>query len=119
MKLTEAQWEVMNVLWSGESFSLIEIEKALKGVTGWSKNTVYTYLVRMEAKGFVSIDKNSDKPYRAAINKDECVKNERQDLLKRVYRGKAGDLISAFIKESDISKDEINQLRQLLDEMEV
>lgn len=119
MKLTDAQWEVMDVLWSGECFSLIEIEKALKSITGWSKNTVYTYLVRMEAKGMVTIDKQSDKPYRAAISKAACEKEERQSILHRVYKGKTGDLICAFIKDSDITKEEIAQLRQLLDEMEV
>lgn len=119
MKLTDAQLEVMNVLWSGECFSLIEIEKALKDITGWSKNTVYTYLVRMEAKGYVRIDKNSDHPYRAAISRDIIAKEERQTILQRIYKGNTSELISAFIKDSDISKKELQQLRELLDEMEV
>lgn len=119
MQLTDAQWEVMNVLWKKDCFSLKEIEDELKPITGWSKNTVYTYLVRMEAKGIIKINKNTEKPYQAALSKDECVKKENKAFLKRVYKGKTSDLISAFLKEEKISKKEIEELRHLLDEMEV
>ena len=51
MKLSEAEWSVMEVLWKGESFALKNIAATLKELNGWSKNTVFTYLNRMEAKG--------------------------------------------------------------------
>jgi BlaI family penicillinase repressor len=36
-----------------------------------------------------------------------------------VYGGATGDLIAAFLKESPISKDEVERLRSMLDDMEV
>lgn len=42
MKLTEAEWSVLEILWSGDRFSLGEITAALQPVNGWSKNTVHT-----------------------------------------------------------------------------
>ena len=48
MKLTDAEWSVLEILWSGERFSLKEIQ-----ANGWNKNTVHTYLTRMEKKGLV------------------------------------------------------------------
>ena len=119
MKLTDAEWSVLDVLWSGERFSLGELTTALKPVQGWSKNTVYTYLKRMEDKGLVAIDHGQEKPYAAAVSRDACARNARQDLLTRVYGGAAGDLIAAFLKESRISPQEAERLRHLLDEMEV
>lgn len=119
MKLTEAQWAVMEVLWSGECFSLKEITERLKPINGWSKNTVFTYLTRMAEKGMVTIDRGSDKPYRAALTREACAREERSDLLKRVYGGAAGDLIAAFIKESSISPKEVQRLKKLLEDMEV
>ncbi len=119
MKLSEAEWSVLEILWEGESFALGEITKALKEVNGWSKNTVHTYLTRMEGKGLVAIDRESDKPYSAAVTREECAKRERGELLNKVYRGAAGSLIAAFLKESEISREEIEKLRGLLDEMEV
>ena len=62
MKLTEAEWAVMEALWAGESFSLGELTRALYPGQGWSKNTVHTYLKRMEAKGLVKIERSSPPP---------------------------------------------------------
>ena len=119
MKLTEAEWDVLNILWSGDSFSLKEITTALQEINGWNKNTVYTYLTRMEGKGLVTIDRTQAKPYSAAVSKEECARQERDELLTKVYGGATGDLIAAFLKESKISQNEIARLRSMLDDMEV
>ena len=118
-KLSQSEWLVMDVLWSGDSFLLGEIVDKLYEDTRWSRNTVHTYLTRMEKKGIVSIDRGSDKPYSAAITREECAREERQELLNKVYSGATGDLISAFLKESKISKKEIERLKKLLEDMEV
>ena len=119
MKLTEAEWDVLNILWTNESFTLKEITTALQDVNGWNKNTVYTYLTRMENKGLVAIDRSQSKPYSAAVSKEFCAKKERSELLDKVYGGAAGDLIAAFLKETSISLEERAKLKKMLDEMEV
>lgn len=119
MKLTEAEWAVMEILWSGERFSLSEAVAALKPVKGWNKNTVFTYLTRMEHKGLVAIDRSHARPYAAAVTREDCAREERDDLLARVYGGATGDLIAAFLRESSISKEEVERLRKMLDDMEV
>jgi len=119
MKITEAEWSVLEVLWSRDKFSLGEITNDLMPVKKWSRNTVHTYLTRMERKGLVKIDKSSSEPYSAGVTKEACAKEERQELLDKVYGGSAGSLITAFLKESNISKEEVDKLRKLLDEMEV
>ena len=119
MKLSDAEWSVLNILWSGSHFSLKEITTALQEVNGWNKNTVHTYLTRMEKKGLVSIERSLDKPYSAAVTKEFCARNERTELLDKVYGGATGDLIAAFLKESTISTEERNRLKKMLDDMEV
>ncbi|MBR4098760.1 MAG: BlaI/MecI/CopY family transcriptional regulator [Clostridium sp.] len=119
MKLTEAEWSVLEILWSGDRFSLGEITAALQPVNGWSKNTVHTYLTRMEKKGLVSIERTRHRPYAALVTRENCARQERDELLNKVYSGAAGDLIAAFLKESKISSQEVTRLRSLLDEMEV
>ena len=128
-RLSDAELNVMNVLWDMgltvpiENFAeltLGEIVDALKPVTGWSRNTVHTYLTRMEHKGLVAINRTGE-PHRygAAVSREDCARKERSNLLNNVYGGAAGDLIAAFLKESKISEEERDRLRQLLDEMEV
>lgn len=119
MKLTDAEWALFEVLWSGERFALGEITKALEPTLGWTRNTVYTYLVRMEKQGMIEIDRSHAKPYRALIDREDCAREERDSLLKRVYGGATGDLIAAFLKETKLDKEEATRLRKLLDEMEV
>lgn len=119
MKLTESEWDVMDVLWSGDRFSLGEVTSALEPVNGWSKNTVYTYLTRMKKKGLVDINRSHIRPYSAAVSRDECAQQERNELLSKVYGGAAGDMIAAFLKESSISHEEKERLQKLLDDMEV
>ena len=119
MKVTEAEWTVLEILWGGECFSLKEVAEPLQQSNGWSKNTVHTYLTRMEQKGLVAIDKTHRKPYAAAVTREQCARRERDELLTKVYGGRTGDLVAAFLKETKISQSEVERLRKLLDEMEV
>ncbi len=119
MKLSESEWSVLEILWSGTGFSLKEITSALQPINKWNKNTVYTYLTRMESKGLVAIDRTQSKPYSASISREECERNERNELLNKVYGGVTSHLIAAFLKESKISKQECERLKQMLDNMEV
>ncbi len=119
MKITEAEWSLLKVLWSGERFSLKEITNALAPVYGWSKKTVFTYLTRMEAKGLITIDRSQSRPYAAAVSYETCAREEREELRRKVYEGATGNMIAAFLKESSISQEEIDCLRKLLDDMEV
>ncbi len=119
MKLTDAEWSVLNVLWEAPRLSLKEITEALKPVQGWSNKTVFTYLARMEGKGLVAIDRSHTRPYSAAVSREACARQERDELCAKVYHGAAGDMIAAFLKESTISQKEIRRLKQLLEDMEV
>jgi len=119
-RLTDAEWTVLDVLWRGGSQSLGPIVEQLKTSTSWSRNTVHTYLTRMEGKGLVTIDRTRDPHlYSAAVTRDSCAARERRTLLDKVYGGSAGDLVAAFLKEEALSPQERERLRRLLDEMEV
>lgn len=120
MKLSDREWTVLDALWETDGAELGAIVNILLPDTGWNRNTVLTYLTRMESKGLVSIDKGvSPHLYRATLDRESCRKKERKSFLHRVYSGSAGDLIAAFLKEETISAEERDKLRKLLDEMEV
>lgn len=119
---TDAEWAVLDVLWAAGAAgaALGEVLDALRPVTGWSRNTVHTYLTRMENKGLVRIDRAAEPHrYHAAVTREQCAREARQGFLRTVYGGAAGDLVAAFLKENALSPAERDRLRQLLDEMEV
>ena len=118
--LSDREWTVLTALWSSGGSALGELTEALRPETGWSRNTVLTYLTRMEAKGLVSINKEGyPRLYRAALSREDCQAQARDVFLQNVYRGATGDLVAAFLKEKPISAQEREALRRLLDEMEV
>ena len=120
MNLSDREWTVLNALWESGGGDLGTLVTMLRPHTAWSRNTVLTYLTRMEGKGLVSIDKSVNPHiYRAIPDRERCQQSERRSFLQRVYRGSAGDLIAAFLKEEPISQEQREQLRKLLDEMEV
>lgn len=120
MKLSDAEWIVMEVLWTKEFMMLGEIVEHLQSQTKWSRTTVHTYLTRMEKKGLVYINRDVDPHlYSAKKSKEDCSKQERQNLLNKVYQGSVSDLVVAFLKESKISSQEKERLSKLIDEMEV
>ena len=105
MKLSDREWTVLGVLWDSGGAALGEVTRALELETGWSRNTVLTYLTRMAA--------------RAALSREDCRAQARDSFLRSVYRGATGDLVAAFLKEKPISGEEREALRRLLEEMEV
>ncbi|MBQ8800471.1 MAG: BlaI/MecI/CopY family transcriptional regulator [Lachnospiraceae bacterium] len=120
MKLSEREWTVLNALWKTGGAELGILVNELYAETGWNRNTVLTYLTRMEAKELVRIDKSTTPhTYHATLDRESCQKKERHSFLNRVYSGSTGDLIAAFLKEEPISREEKERLRKLLDDMEV
>ncbi len=120
MKLSEREWTVLSALWETGGAELGTLVGVLYPETGWSRNTVLTYLTRMEAKGLVSIEKEKyPHVYRAVPDRESCRQSEMKSFLSRVYSGKAGDLVAAFLKEEHLSKEEVDRLRAMLDDMEV
>lgn len=120
MKISDCEWTILNALWDNDGAELGTVVSCVSNDKNWSKNTVHTYLTRMEKKGLVRIDKETTRhKYYALIDKESFRKKERKNFLSRVYSGATGDLIAAFLKEEPISKEEREELRKILDNMEV
>ena len=119
-KLSEREWMVLDKLWESGGAALGELVQALYPETGWSRNTVLTYLMRMEAKGMILVSTEGyPRRYLAALSREECQSQARDNFLKQVYKGSTKDLVTAFLKEKPITEKERDELRRLLDEMEV
>ena len=119
-KLSDSEWLVLEALWQNENMLLGDIVDNLYAQTKWSRNTVHTYLTRMEKKELVNIDRDTE-PHRYSykVTRDDCSRSERQQLLNKVYGGSVGDLVAAFLKDSKITAEEKAKLNKLLDDMEV
>ena len=112
-KITESEWQLMELVWQGIVTQPGMMEQLGKK---WNKNTVHTFLTRLCAKGYLEVDKEcSPHVYRAIVCREECERQERQSFLQRVYRGSVGSMVASFVKDSQLSEQEVEELRKLLD----
>ena len=112
-KITESEWQLMELVWQGIVTQPRMMEQLGKK---WNKNTVHTFLTRLCTKGYLEVDKEcSPHVYRAIVCREECERQERQSFLQRVYRGSVGSMVASFVKDSQLSEQEVEELRKLLD----
>lgn len=115
MKLSDNDYEIMNILWDEGEVTALEIASRLAEKKSWKKPTVYTLIDRLIKKGAIE---RSEPDYvcKALINKDEVRTSETAGLLEKLYNGSAKLLVSGFIKEKQLSAKELEELRKLIDE---
>jgi predicted transcriptional regulator len=110
--LTKAEEQVMQALWkTGPAFvkDLIDILPEPKP----HYNTVSTLIKILQDKGFVDY-KAYGKSYQyfALISKEEYSRNTMQHFVKGYFSGSFSDMVSFFVKEKEISVNELEQLLQ-------
>ena len=118
--VSEAELEVLKVLWEHSSGTVREINAILSEQgRRWAYTTVQTLLQRLESKGHVQSDKNGPAHvYRAVVSRDELLSRRLRELADQFCDGTASPLLLALVGDSRLTADEIKQLRQLLDQLE-
>lgn len=113
--LTYAEWTVMSVLWGSEPMPLSGVIKAMGDKMDWSYRTYATYLNKLCEKGFVGFKAlGRDKFYYAIIQKDQCIKAESKNIIEKVGRNGAKQLLVCLAEESGLSKKDHEELQDLL-----
>lgn len=116
--ISESEWTVMKVVWDAPPKSLQEILSSLKD-TAWSTTTIQTYLARLVKKGALTTQRQGKGYlYFPAVSEKECQLAESRSFLGRVYNGSLSRMVSGFVKSGNLSKEELEALRQLLEEQE-
>lgn len=115
-KISDAEWKIMNILWDDQPKTMMELTRALYEDTGWSKHTVITYLKRMEEKNLIYyVQGEKAKLYYANIEKSEAILQENNSLLKKIFKGNAGLMISTMLEYNEMTDEEIQQLIEILE----
>lgn len=113
-KLYDSEAKVMEIIWDKGSLSAKEISLIAADSIGWNKNTTYTVIKKLEAKGFIQ---RSDPGFICTplISRTEMQKAEAKSLLSRVFGGSRKALFSALLEDERLSENEISELRKLID----
>ena len=114
-QISEAEFEVMKVIWKHAPISTNEITDRLTQTTKWSPKTIQTLIKRLVTKGALSYEKQSRVfVYTPLIEEREYIGQESHSFLERYYNGDITAMLSAYIEDDKLSESEIDALRSLL-----
>ena len=115
VKVTNSEWYVMNCLWEKRMLSLMQLVPLLKESAGWSKSTSATMVRRMTEKELIGYEENGKTKYFfPKVDKQDVVVQETRDFLQRIYDGSVGMMMSALVRQDDLSAEDIQELQEIL-----
>lgn len=118
--ITETEWLVMRQLWEKSPLSAAEIVNRVQTEKPLVATTVKTLLRRLIAKDAVgySVDKKNSKLYYyyPLVTEESCATKQRKHFVSLYYNGSFKNMVAAFMGDNDLSHEELEGLRQLLDE---
>ena len=116
--VSPAEWQVMEVLWQ-EPHTLMELVRILADTEGWVKSTVTTLVRRLEQKGVIGYEaEGRTKTFRPIVTREEVVAQQSESLLKRAYNGSLGLFLSTMVRQNDLTREDIDELRAILHKAE-
>jgi len=116
-KISDAEWHVMKVIWKNPYCTASEVIKALEGYKEWKPKTVKTLIRRLVEKQVLGYEVSGrEYKYYSLINEQECIKSESNSFLQRIYRGSIKALLLNYIEDNNLSKEDIEELSNLLKE---
>lgn len=114
-QISEAEFEVMKIIWKYAPISTNEITERLTKTTSWSPKTIQTLIKRLVTKGVLSYEKQSRVfVYTPLVKENEYIGQESNSFLERFYNGDITAMLSAYIENDRLSEAEIDTLRSLL-----
>jgi BlaI family penicillinase repressor len=118
-KPTTSELEILRVLWTRGPSTVREVHDSLQETRAMGYTSVLKFLQIMTAKG--SVRRNETQRahvYEACVPAEQTKRQLAGDVLQRVFEGSASQLMMHALAGRRASREEIDELRRLLDEYE-
>jgi BlaI family transcriptional regulator, penicillinase repressor len=116
---TEVEMQILRILWELGPSPVREIHRRLNAAKGTNYSTTVKMLAVMLQKGLVKRDEKAQPHvYRPALTRAKTGKRLLDDLIEKVYEGSAMSLVLQALSSGQATKDELDEVRRLLDQME-
>ncbi|MGX4685630.1 CopY/TcrY family copper transport repressor [Vagococcus sp. JNUCC 83] len=113
--ITEAEWEIMKVVWSNDEVTSRQVLDILSDKMGWSMSTIKTLLARLVEKNYLKTTKNGNQfIYAPKINEEDAINNLLTADLNKLCQKKKGKMIYQLIDKEELTIDDVTQLITLL-----
>lgn len=116
-QISEAEYEVMKVVWKYEPISTPEVVEKVSKEKPWKPNTIQTMLARLVRKKALQAKKDGRVyVYQSLIEQYEYVEKKSKMFLKQFFDGTLNEMVLNFIENDQLSEKEISELRKILTE---
>ena len=114
-KVFESEYRFCLILWENEPINSTKLAKLCNEKLGWSRTTTYTVIRRLSERGVV---KNENATVTSLVSKDEVQAAEIDELVEKTYEGSTPAFLAAFTRRKKLSREEVAEIRKMLDQYE-
>ena len=114
-KIFESEYRFCLLLWDNEPINSTKLAALCKEQLGWSKATTYTVIRRLAERGVL---KNENTIVTALISKEEAQKSRLEEMVEETFEGSMPAFIAAFSRSKKLTRQEVDQLKALIDSYE-
>jgi len=116
MKLTEAEWQIMNALWQKHPATARNIMERLDRRVNWAYTTIKTLLTRLVEKKAVSeVKQGNTSLYEPMVSQRKARLNAFRSLLDQAFDGALGPLVHLLAEERQVTAAEREELARILE----
>jgi len=111
-EISEAEHQVMKIIWNDNPITAMEIIKKLEKIADWKPNTIKTFLNRLLKKGAIGYEKSGKEyNYYPLIEEADFVKSESRLFLNRIFGGSLKPMLVTMVENEDLSLEDIEDLK--------
>lgn len=119
MKLSEAEWQIMNALWAHHPATARELMEQMPENNTWAYTTVKTMLSRLIGKNAVTERKRGNTSvYEPLISQQTARRNALKTVVDKILGGRMEPIMHYLIEEKKLSTRERRELIDLLNKMD-
>jgi len=112
-RLTDAEHRIMEVVWTKGSATVADVAEALAGKNGSAYTTILTMMRILRVKGFLTCRKDGRAHvFTAKVNREAAARKAVRHLLSRFFAGSPGELILSFLRDEEITPEQLDELKK-------
>ena len=117
-KISETEWEIMNIIWEKAPVTAAEVIEVLQASdASWHPRTAKTLLSRLVRKGALGFKKEGrGYLYRPLVRRGACLEAESDSFLERLFGGSLKPMVAHLVERKKLSPKEIAELREILEQ---